>query len=154
MDGNLKIWDLGNYSCRHICQHDGGIVRLRWHDWLPLVYTACTDGVVRLWDARSGHCLYELTGHQVRTTTTTTTMTTVYLHIHTYIHTASQPASQPASPHITTLAADLLRLLGLCTWQDMVLDVAVLCRPAAEGGDVVLTGSDDGKAKVFSVSLE
>lgn len=66
MDGNLKIWDLGNYSCRHICQHDGGIVRLEWHDWLPLVYTACTDGVVRLWDARSGQCLSELSGHQVR----------------------------------------------------------------------------------------
>lgn len=38
--------------------------------------------------------------------------------------------------------------------QDMVLDLAVFCRPAAEGGDIVLTGSDDGKAKVFSVALE
>lgn len=65
MDGNLKIWDLANYTCRHVCQHEGGIVRLKWHDWLPLVYTACTDGVVRLWDARSGQCLYQLTGHQV-----------------------------------------------------------------------------------------
>jgi hypothetical protein len=36
----------------------------------------------------------------------------------------------------------------------MILDFALVCRPAAEGGDIIVTGSDDGKAKVFSVSLE
>jgi angio-associated migratory cell protein len=66
MDGTLKIWDLSNYSCRHVCQHDGGVVKLQWHDTLPLVYTACTDGVVRLWEARSGAVIYSLTGHEVR----------------------------------------------------------------------------------------
>lgn len=66
MDGTLKIWDLSNYNCRHICPHDGGgVVKLIWHDTAPLVYTACTDGVVRLWDARSGEMLQALTGHEV-----------------------------------------------------------------------------------------
>jgi hypothetical protein len=38
--------------------------------------------------------------------------------------------------------------------QDMILDMAVLCRPASEGGDVIVTGSDDGRAKVYAVTLE
>ena len=65
MDGTLKIWDLGNYNCRHICVHDGGVVKLAWHDTAPLVYTACTDGIIRVWDARSGEMLQALTGHEV-----------------------------------------------------------------------------------------
>jgi WD40 repeat protein len=43
----------------------GGVSKLAWHDSAPLVYTASTDGVIRLWDARSGELLYSLTGHEV-----------------------------------------------------------------------------------------
>jgi len=96
MDGTLKIWDLGNFSCRHVCVHEGmpGVVKLKWHATLPLIYTAATDGVVRVWDARSGGLMLALTGHE-----------------------------------------------------DMILDFALHC--GDDGMDVILTGSDDGKAKVF-----
>lgn len=101
MDGTMKIWDLGNFSCRHVCVHEGGpgVVKLRWHATLPLIYTAATDGVVRVWDARSGVLLLALTGHE-----------------------------------------------------DMILDFALYC--GEDGVDVVLTGSDDGKAKVFYVNAQ
>ena len=80
--------------------HEGApvVTKLRWHATLPLVYTAATDGVIRLWDARSGALLQALTGHE-----------------------------------------------------DMVLDFALHC--GGGGADVVLTGSDDGKAKVFVVDV-
>lgn len=102
MDGTLKIWDLGTFNCRHVCTHpDGaGVTKLRWHARLPLVYTAGTDGALRLWDARSGVLLQTLTGHE-----------------------------------------------------DMVVDFALACGEGSRG-DVVLTGSDDGTAKVFYVQME
>jgi len=101
MDGTMKIWDLGNFSCRHVCVHPGlpGVTKLQWHASLPLIYTAATDGVLRLWDARSGALLQAMTGHE-----------------------------------------------------DMILDFAV---HSADGHmDVVLTGSDDGTAKVFWVDVQ
>jgi angio-associated migratory cell protein len=66
MDGTIKIWDLGTFNCRHVCQHEGGagVTKLQWHVRLPLVYTAATDGALRLWDARSGALLQTLTGHE------------------------------------------------------------------------------------------
>ncbi len=104
MDGTLKIWDLGTFNCRHVCPHEGGagVTKLRWHTRLPLVYTAATDGAIRLWDARSGALLQTLTGHD-----------------------------------------------------DMVVDFALACGEGPGGkGDVLLTGSDDGTAKVWYVNLE
>ena len=39
-----------------------GVTRLHWEDCL--VYTACLDGMLRLWDARSGNCEREWHGHR------------------------------------------------------------------------------------------
>ena len=41
-----------------------GIVKLKWDYISPLVYTACLDGVIRLWDARNGQCVTQWAGHQ------------------------------------------------------------------------------------------
>ena len=41
----------------------GGVVRLKWDAETPLIYTGCLDGVVRLWDCRSGNCEREWYGH-------------------------------------------------------------------------------------------
>ena len=38
-------------------------MRLRWDAATPLIYTGCLDGVVRLWDSRSGNCAREWYGH-------------------------------------------------------------------------------------------
>lgn len=70
VNGLLKVWDLGNNGqCRQTCVHTSeateetaGITRLKWHPTLPLIFTATTDGIIRLWDARTGQCLITLTG--------------------------------------------------------------------------------------------
>jgi angio-associated migratory cell protein len=70
VDGKLKIWDLTrDGQCRHVCTPPemdpaapDGITRLQWHPSLPMVFTASSSGVVRLWDARNGILLHTLTG--------------------------------------------------------------------------------------------
>jgi WD40 repeat protein len=76
VDGVLKIWDLTNGQCRHICKpapsgegegqqdnSNGGITRLQWHPSLPLVFTSACNGTIQLWDARNGRLVHTLTGH-------------------------------------------------------------------------------------------
>lgn len=38
-------------------------MRLKWDAATPLIYTGCLDGVVRLWDSRSGNYEREWYGH-------------------------------------------------------------------------------------------
>lgn len=64
VDGTLKIWDLTNNQCRQVCKHNkSAVTRIRWHKNLPLVYSAASDGVIRVWDARNGALVKHLTGH-------------------------------------------------------------------------------------------
>jgi len=65
VDGKMKIWDLTNNQCRHICVHGekAAVTRLRWHRTLSLIYTTASDGVLRLWDARSGNLIKEFSGN-------------------------------------------------------------------------------------------
>jgi len=65
-DGFLKVWDLAGNSahCRQTCNHDGAVItRLCWHPVHPFIFTAASDGNVRIWNARSGICILTLTGH-------------------------------------------------------------------------------------------
>jgi ribosome assembly protein SQT1 len=69
VDGKLKIWDLSrDGQCRQVCSPPGmsgapdSITRIRWHPSLPLVFTSSISGTVRLWDARDGRLIHELTG--------------------------------------------------------------------------------------------
>ena len=68
VDGILKIWDLTNGHCRQVCcdrsEHvkEGGITRLQWHPTLPLVFTASSNGFIRIWEARNGNLVSALTG--------------------------------------------------------------------------------------------
>lgn len=68
MDKTLKIWDTTNGTCRSICTHNGGVVSVKWHSFLPVVCTGCLDNNLRLWDARNGSLLAELTGHRDQVT--------------------------------------------------------------------------------------
>ncbi|XP_030637245.1 angio-associated migratory cell protein [Chanos chanos] len=63
LDGTLAIYDLPTQSLRHKCRHEVGIVRLRWEEASAVVVTCNLDGVVSLWDARSGNMLSEYRGH-------------------------------------------------------------------------------------------
>jgi WD40 repeat protein len=80
-DGILKIWDLANGQCRHLCRVElahptdinrksAGITRLCWLPPVgsdatraivpPIVAVATTDGRVHVWDARNGALLQTL----------------------------------------------------------------------------------------------
>lgn len=63
MDKTLKVWDTMTGTVRCTCLHGGSVVALVWHSSLPIICTAALDNVVRLWDARNGALLQELTGH-------------------------------------------------------------------------------------------
>ena len=39
------------------------MVKIRWCNSSPLLYTACLDGVVRLWDGRNGSVVTQWEGH-------------------------------------------------------------------------------------------
>lgn len=63
VSGIMHIWDINTQQCRIRCEHEAGIVGLRWDRVSPLVYTSSLDGVVRLWDSRSGQVTSSWTGH-------------------------------------------------------------------------------------------
>lgn len=61
--GCLAIWDTSTNICRHQCHTNAGIESLQWDKTLPLIYTGCLDGIIRLWDARNGQVVSKWTGH-------------------------------------------------------------------------------------------
>lgn len=40
-----------------------GVVKLKWSE-TELIYTACLDGKIRVWDARTGNCERVFQGHE------------------------------------------------------------------------------------------
>lgn len=63
MDCQLKVWDVTTGQLRSSTKHGATVTALKWHESLPLVVTCSVDAIVRVIDARNGHCLQELTGH-------------------------------------------------------------------------------------------
>jgi len=62
--GSLCIWDLKVQRVRTTSIVNAGITRLEWHPSQPLVYACALDGLVRMWDARSGSLTRVWTGHR------------------------------------------------------------------------------------------
>ncbi|CAM9428813.1 unnamed protein product [Phaeothamnion confervicola] len=62
--GTAKVWDVATARERHAFRHPAGVTKLRWHPTTPLLFTSCADGIVRLWDARTGSIAREYTGHR------------------------------------------------------------------------------------------
>lgn len=63
LEGTLAVYDLSTHVLRHSFRHEAGIVHLQWEDSSSVVSTCCLDGVLRLWDARSGQMVSEYRGH-------------------------------------------------------------------------------------------
>ena len=85
LGGYLRIWDLVTYQvltnalthfsacipdhcfdllqCRHVCRHPAGVIKLLWHPSRPIVYTCTVEGLLYVWDARTGQLLKSLAGH-------------------------------------------------------------------------------------------
>lgn len=66
-DGTLRVWDLSasetRQALRHSILHPDALIKVRWHPVHPVLFSACADGVVRLWDARTGALVKEYTGN-------------------------------------------------------------------------------------------
>ncbi|KAH0786872.1 Angio-associated migratory cell protein [Histomonas meleagridis] len=58
------VWNPIDFQLRHALQHPGGVTTLKWHPKRPYIVTGCTDGSIRVWDARNGHLLKEMSGHR------------------------------------------------------------------------------------------
>ncbi|RLN60122.1 hypothetical protein BBP00_00006159 [Phytophthora kernoviae] len=54
---------LGHVQCRHICRHPAGVIKLLWHPTQPIVYSCTVEGLIYVWDARTGQLLKTLAGH-------------------------------------------------------------------------------------------
>jgi len=65
VDGFVKIWDL-NKNCqqRHQLLHPNAVTKVAWHPSKLILYTTCSDSVVRTWDALSGRLLGVRNGHK------------------------------------------------------------------------------------------
>jgi WD40 repeat protein len=50
-------------QCRHVCHHPAGVIKLLWHPTEPIVYSCTVEGLIYVWDARSGQLLKTLAGH-------------------------------------------------------------------------------------------
>lgn len=50
-------------QCRHICHHPAGVIKLIWHPTVPIVYSCTVEGLIYVWDARSGQLIKTLAGH-------------------------------------------------------------------------------------------
>ncbi|CAH1788775.1 unnamed protein product [Owenia fusiformis] len=64
LKGTLSIWDINTHQCRLQCKHENGIVRLRWDESTPFIYTCTLDGIVHMWDGRNGQRMAQWYGHQ------------------------------------------------------------------------------------------
>lgn len=64
LDGNLVIWDISKQTIRYKHQFRSSINHLTWHPNLPILFTCHTDGVARIFDAKSGNIIKELKGHR------------------------------------------------------------------------------------------
>ncbi|XP_046859614.1 angio-associated migratory cell protein-like [Xenia sp. Carnegie-2017] len=61
LSGKLGIWDLTNQRIRQQCEHPAGVTKILCEG--GMIFSACLDGILRLWDARSGNCEREWHGH-------------------------------------------------------------------------------------------
>eukprot|EP01029_Cantina_marsupialis_P028649 TRINITY_DN777825_c0_g1_i1.p1 TRINITY_DN777825_c0_g1~~TRINITY_DN777825_c0_g1_i1.p1 ORF type:complete len:450 (+),score=141.84 TRINITY_DN777825_c0_g1_i1:180-1352(+) len=64
MDGTLRVWNLENGSCRVVLRHPDGVNHVKWIPGTCMIISACVDGFLRVWDARTGETLREFGGHQ------------------------------------------------------------------------------------------
>ena len=61
----LKILAFNTLKLRLNCTHDEGVNHILWHPVEPqLVLSGSIDGVVRLWDCRTGTAVRTFTGHR------------------------------------------------------------------------------------------
>uniref|UniRef100_A0A1B6KAD8 Angio-associated migratory cell protein n=1 Tax=Graphocephala atropunctata TaxID=36148 RepID=A0A1B6KAD8_9HEMI len=64
LNGKLFILDFTRQVVRHKCVQESGICRLVWDRHSSVVFVGGLDGIIRLYDARSGKLQSQLRGHK------------------------------------------------------------------------------------------
>jgi len=62
LDNNLYIWNLRTKQIVKKIEHPDGITKIMWDASGSKIFTACLDGICRLWNGRSGECLHSFFG--------------------------------------------------------------------------------------------
>lgn len=63
LSGTVCFWDIGRQQLRHKATLNSAITILRWGQ-NALIYVSCVDGVIYIFNGRSGLPVGEITGHQ------------------------------------------------------------------------------------------
>lgn len=64
VDGAIDVWDVSTQIKRQSCKHSGGVSKILWdHNSPHILFTAGLDGVLALFDARSGQLMNAKRGH-------------------------------------------------------------------------------------------
>nr|CAD7261302.1 unnamed protein product [Timema shepardi] len=64
LKGEISIWDVSREALRKTISQGSGLTKLVWVKNSPMFYTGALDGVIRLFDARSGDKQSTLSGHE------------------------------------------------------------------------------------------
>ncbi|XP_054166410.1 angio-associated migratory cell protein-like [Oppia nitens] len=64
VEGSIDIWDISTQIKRHSCKHSSGVSKLSWDTNSPhILYTAGLDGIINIYDGRSGQLVGNKKGH-------------------------------------------------------------------------------------------
>ncbi|KAL0274194.1 UNVERIFIED_CONTAM: hypothetical protein PYX00_006675 [Menopon gallinae] len=63
LDGNLIIWDIAKQVLRHRTTFSSSVNHLVWHPNQPVLFTSHSDGLIHMYDSKSGNVLREFMGH-------------------------------------------------------------------------------------------
>lgn len=61
-DRTIKVWEPSGAE-RGSCEHGAGLVRIKCHPTLPVIFACSSDGVAKSWDARNCQPIATFTGH-------------------------------------------------------------------------------------------
>lgn len=62
LDCNLYIWNMRSNQIVQKIEHPSGIIKIKWDASGRTIFTACMDGICRMWNGRSGECLHQFFG--------------------------------------------------------------------------------------------
>ncbi|XP_065187864.1 angio-associated migratory cell protein-like [Sycon ciliatum] len=64
LSGTMAVWDIARQTAVYTMPHPASVIRIRWMPQSVFVVSACLDGIVRVWDVRSGQCVRDYLGHR------------------------------------------------------------------------------------------
>lgn len=63
VNGEIFIWDISKKIIRHKMEQKSGISKLVWKEGTALLFAASLDGVLKVFDGKSGQCVRLFISH-------------------------------------------------------------------------------------------